>query len=32
MNGYNTNEEIKRLNPEGDLRSKAQRVIHGLHG
>jgi len=32
MNGYNTNEEVKRLKPEGDLRSKAQRVIHGLHG
>jgi hypothetical protein len=32
MEGYNTNEEVKRLKPEGDLRSKAQRVIHGLHG
>ena len=32
MNGYNTNEEVKRLKPEGHLRSKAQQVIHGLHG
>jgi hypothetical protein len=32
MDGYNTNEEVKRLKPEGHLRSKAQQVIHGLHG
>ena len=31
-NGFNTNEEVKRLDPRGELRSKAQKVIHGLHG